>query len=54
MLKIIISLKANRGNKSAKMEISYPNKEDYEKANDIEKMACATIQAKLNETFSEN
>lgn len=54
MLKITIKLQENKTKDSAKMTISYPNKEEYEKASQIEKMAVATIQAKLNETFKEN
>ena len=53
MLKITIKIQENKGKENAKMTISYPNKEEYEKATKIEKMCVATIQTKLNETFNE-
>ena len=53
MLKITIKVQENKGKENAKMTISYPNKEEYEKATQIEKRCVAIIQTKLNETFNE-
>ena len=35
MLKITIKIQENKGKENAKMTISYPNKEEYEKATKI-------------------
>lgn len=53
MLKITIKLQENKDKKTCKMIVSYPLKEQYEKATKLEKMAVANIQTKLNETFNE-
>lgn len=53
MLKITISVQGNKSKQNAKMTVSYPTKEQYEKATELEKMAIATIQSKLTETFNQ-
>lgn len=53
MLKITIKLQENKGKETCKMTISYPEKEQYDKATKLEKMAVANIQTMLNETFNE-
>ena len=53
MLKITIKVQENKDKKTAKLLVSYPTKEDYEKATKIEKMSVATVQAKLNSIFED-